>query len=389
MESSRSDTSAELLEGSKRPQVLSFSEPRSLTLSVRASALVFEDAASRQLLEHIERIAPSDATVLIIGETGTGKELIARHIHALSSRRNGPFGALNCAALSESLIESELFGHEKGAFTGALSSKDGWFETANNGTLFLDEVGDLPLGLQAKLLRVLQEREVVKVGARRATPVNVRVIAATNVNLEEAVEAGRFRADLYYRFNVATVRLVPLRERPGDILPLARHFLALYGERLGYRNAQLTEEAERVLLNYDWPGNIRELENAIHRALLVCPGDRIRPADFKLSGLRPQAPAVLTSTVSLESAVRQLCEQAPPKLFELIEATVLRTALDFCEQNQVQTARLLSISRNVLRHRMALYGLLPGSGHGEKANTAVAAYRNARAPHSSVQGCCD
>jgi sigma-54-specific transcriptional regulator len=380
-----------LLEGSRPSPVLSFSEPRSLTLSVRASALVFEDPASRQLLEHIERIAPSDATVLIIGETGTGKELIARHIHALSARRNGPFGALNCAALSETLIESELFGHEKGAFTGALSSKDGWFETAHNGTLFLDEVGDLPLGLQAKLLRVLQEREVVKVGARRATPVNVRVIAATNVNLEEAVEAGRFRADLYYRFNVAMVQLVPLRDRPGDILPLARHFLKLYGERLGYKDARLTAEAERLLLNYDWPGNIRELENAIHRALLVCPGDRLRPEDFKLSGLRPQAPAApvsTASTASLETAVRQLCERAPPKLFELIEATVLRTALEFCEQNQVQTARLLAISRNVLRHRMALYGLLPNS-QGEKPNAAVSAYPSMRASRPSVTGCCD
>lgn len=219
MEPSHSDPSTELLDKDQHPPVLSFSEPRSLTLSVRASALVFEDPVSRQLLKQIERIAPSDATVLIVGETGTGKELVARHIHALSARRNGPFGALNCAALTESLIESELFGHEKGAFTGALSSKDGWFESANNGTLFLDEIGDLPLGLQAKLLRVLQEREVVKVGARRATPVNVRVIGATNVNLEEAVEAGRFRADLYYRFNVATVQLVPLRDRPGISCP--------------------------------------------------------------------------------------------------------------------------------------------------------------------------
>ncbi|WP_051331835.1 sigma-54 interaction domain-containing protein [Methylocaldum szegediense] len=391
METSYPDRSTELLEGSHPSPVLSFSEPRSLTLSVRASALVFEDPASRQLLEHIERIAPSDATVLIIGETGTGKELIARHIHALSPRRNGPFGALNCAALSETLIESELFGHEKGAFTGAVSSKDGWFETANNGTLFLDEVGDLPLGLQAKLLRVLQEREVVKVGARRATPVNVRVIAATNVNLEEAVEAGRFRADLYYRFNVAMVQLVPLRDRPGDILPLARHFLKLYGERLGYKDARLTPEAERLLLNYDWPGNIRELENAIHRALLVCPGDHLRPEDFKLSGLRPQAtaaPVSITSTASLEAAVRQLCERAPPKLFELIESTVLRTALEFCEHNQVQTARLLAISRNVLRHRMALYGLLPNS-QGEKANTSGSGYAPTRSSHTLAPGCCD
>lgn len=248
---------------------------RQLSHTVRATAMVFEDPVSRKLLEHIERIAPSDATVLIIGETGTGKELVARHVHALSKRAKGPFGALNCAALSENLIESELFGHEKGAFTGALNTKDGWFETANKGSLFLDEVGDLPLGLQAKLLRVLQEREVVKVGSRTPSPVDVRVIAATNVNLEEAVAASHFRADLYYRFNVAAIHLSPLRERPGDILPLARHFLKVYGDRLGYGEIKLSPSTELALLNYDWPGNIRELENALERGVLFCKGNEL------------------------------------------------------------------------------------------------------------------
>lgn len=361
-----------LLKAPQHPPVLTFQEPRALSLSIRASALVFEDPASRRLLDHIERIAPSDATALIIGETGTGKELVARHIHNLSQRHSGTFGALNCAALSESLIESELFGHEKGSFTGAVNTKAGWFEAANNGTLFLDEIGDLPLSLQAKLLRVLQEREVVRVGARRATPVDVRVVAATNVNLDEAVEAGRFRADLYYRFNVATVMLLPLRERPGDILPLAHHFLELYSARLGYSEASLSPEAERVLLNYDWPGNIRELENAIHRALLVCPGSRLRAEDLKLSGVRAQAPVPQISTTSLESALRNLYERSPPKLFELIEEAVIRTAFEFCEENQVQTARLLDISRNVLRHRLALYGMLP-NGQGARARLTTTA----------------
>lgn len=343
--------------------LLSFDElqSRSLSLSVRATALVFEDPVSRRLLEQIERIAPSEATVLIIGETGTGKELVARHIHALSKRSKNTFGALNCAALSENLIESELFGHEKGSFTGALTSKDGWFETADKGSLFLDEVGDLPLGMQAKLLRVLQEREVVKVGSRHPVPVDVRIIAATNVNLEEAVAASHFRADLYYRFNVATIQLSPLRERPGDILPLARHFLKIYGDRLGYGEIKLSPATELTLLNYDWPGNIRELENAIHRALLVCPGNRLRPEDFKLTGVRVQEQGPLVSTTSLESALQRLCEQAPPKLFEIIEETVIRTAFEFCEENQVQTARLLDISRNVLRHKLGFYGMLPNS----------------------------
>jgi sigma-54-specific transcriptional regulator len=350
-------------QGEKAPTLLAFDElqSRSLSLSVRATALVFEDPVSRLLLEQIERIAPSDATVLIIGETGTGKELVARHVHALSKRSKNVFGALNCAALSENLIESELFGHEKGSFTGAFASKEGWFETANKGSLFLDEVGDLPVGMQAKLLRVLQEREVVKVGSRQPVPVDVRIIAATNVNLEEAVAASHFRADLYYRFNVATIHLLPLRERPGDIMPLARHFLKIYGDRLGYSEIKLSPTTELILLNYDWPGNIRELENAIHRALLVCPGNRLRPEDFKLSGVRNLDPGPLVSTTSLESTLQRLCEQAPPNLFKIIEETVIRTAFEFCEENQVQTARLLGISRNILRHKLGFYGMLPNS----------------------------
>ncbi|MEI6270209.1 MAG: sigma-54 dependent transcriptional regulator [Methylococcaceae bacterium] len=343
--------------------LLAFDElqSRSLSLSVRATALVFEDPVSRRLLEQIERIAPSDATVLIIGETGTGKELVARHVHALSKRSNNVFGALNCAALSENLIESELFGHEKGAFTGAFASKEGWFETANKGSLFLDEVGDLPLGMQAKLLRVLQEREVVKVGSRQPVPVDIRIIAATNVNLEQAVAASHFRADLYYRFNVATIQLSPLRERPGDIMPLARHFLKIYGERLGYGEIKLSPASEVTLLNYDWPGNIRELENAIHRAILVCPSHCLRPEDFQLSGVRILEPESIVSMTSLEGALQRLCEQAPPKLFEILEETIIRTAFGFCEENQVQTARLLDISRNVLRHKLGLYGMLPNT----------------------------
>lgn len=338
--------------------VLEFPEPRAMALSIRATALVFEDPASKELLAQVERIAPSDATVLIIGDTGTGKELIARHVHALSERRHGPFGALNCAALSETLIESELFGHEKGAFTGAIAAKPGWFEAANGGTLFLDEIGDLPLGLQAKLLRVLQEREVVRVGARRPTPVDVRVIAATNVNLEEAAQAGHFRTDLYYRFNVAALQLLPLCQRPGDILPLVRHFLRVYQDRLGYGERELTPEAKRFLTEYDWPGNIRELENAIHRALLVCPGKHIRPEDFRLSSVRALSASARVSTTSLETALNALYERTPPKLYELIEETLIRTAFEYCEQNQVQTAKLLDISRNVLRHRMGLYNIL-------------------------------
>ena len=337
-------------------------DPHTLSLSIRASCLVFEDPASRALLERVQRIAPSDATALIIGETGTGKELIARHIHELSGRRSGPFVAFNCAAISESLMESELFGHERGAFTGAVTAKSGWFETAQNGSLFLDEIGDLPLSLQAKLLRVIQEREVVRVGSRQPVAVDVRLIAATNVKLDEAVAAGRFREDLYYRLHVAPVPLPPLRDRPGDILPLVHHFLNIYGARLGYASADLAQEAVQQLLDYPWPGNIRELENTIHHALLVCPGHVVRPEDLRLPAPRSQrlpatAPAT-GSTQSLEALLRTLFNSDRSDLYRRIDETVIRTAFEYCEQNQLRTARLLGVTRNIVRDRLIRYGLL-------------------------------
>lgn len=330
--------------------------------SPRATAQVFADPRSLALLERIQLVAPSDANVLIVGETGTGKELVARHVHHLSHRRDAPFIAVNCGALSESLVESELFGHEKGAFTGALSAKPGWFEAAQGGTLFLDEIGDLPLPMQVKLLRVLQEREVVRLGARRSIPVDVRVVAATNVHLRDAVVAGRFREDLYYRLNVVQLGVPALRERPGDILPLAHHFMRTYRERIGHGARDLDEAAQRKLSAYSWPGNIRELENVVHHALLVCPRDRLGEADLPLSSLDVQrvrciAPereperAANTERV-LEAALRVLLEEGHDGLFERIENMVMRVAFDYCHRNQVQAARLLGISRNVLRARL-------------------------------------
>ena len=201
-------------------RVLTLPQSPSAPLSIRAKALVFHDPVSLQLLAQVERVACSDATALIIGETGTGKELVARHLHHCSGRQ-GPFVAVNCGAFSESLIDAELFGHESGAYTGATGARAGWFEAANGGTLFLDEIGDLPLALQVKLLRVLQERQVVRLGSRKAIPLDVRLVAATNIDLARAVEAQHFRADLYYRLSVATLVLPALRQRPGDILPPA------------------------------------------------------------------------------------------------------------------------------------------------------------------------
>jgi sigma-54 dependent transcriptional regulator len=342
---------------------------------VRARALVFEAPASRALLTHIDQLAPTDATVLITGETGTGKEIVARHLHERSARAGASFVAVNCGALTPSLLESELFGHERGAFTGAFASSQGWFETADKGTLFLDEVGDLPLGAQVKLLRVLQEREVVRVGARRAIRVDVRLIAATNTHLQQAVLEGRFREDLYYRLHVAHLALAPLRERREDVLPLADHFLRTYAARLGVSGAELTEGAIAQLLGHSWPGNIRELENVVHRALLVAREGRVTATDLQLAEgtttrrsapppPHPPAAAAADEThggdmrATLEAALLALFDEERPGLYDEIERIVFRTAYRFSDNNQLRTARLLGISRNVVRARLLQYGML-------------------------------
>ncbi|HTV19922.1 MAG TPA: aliphatic sulfonate ABC transporter substrate-binding protein [Polyangiaceae bacterium] len=350
--------------------VLTLPNADHLPLSVRAKALVFEDPLSRALLARIHRVAPSQATVLITGETGTGKEIVARHLHDSSQRRDKPFAAVNCGAFSESLAEAELFGHERGAFTGAQTSKAGWFETAHGGTLFLDEIGDLSLPLQVKLLRVLQEGEVVRVGSRQPIPIDVRLVAATNVDLRQAMSAGHFREDLFYRLNVTMLELPPLRERPGDIMPLARHFLEGYVRRLGVGAAQLSPGAERRLLDHAWPGNIRELENAIHHALLVCKAGEIQADDL---GLMPAALAVSRKPIAtpqvenrLDAALAELFEQNLPNLHEHVESALIRGAYRYCHNNQLQTARLLGVSRNVVRARLIQFGEIQGSLRGER-----------------------
>jgi len=344
--------------------------------SSRAKALVFEDARSKELLRLIERMAPSQATVLVTGETGTGKEIVARHLHELSPRREGPFLAINCGAFSETLVESELFGHEKGSFTGATSARAGWFEAAHGGTLFLDEIGDLPAPVQVKLLRVLQEREIVRLGSRQAQSVDVRLIAATNVDLGEAVAAGRFREDLYYRLNVASIALPSLRERPGDIVPLARYFLELYRQRLGLSLVTFTARAEHDLLEHTWPGNIRELDNVVHRALLVFQVDEITSADLRLSppskSRHPRLEA--RGEDALEQALVQLFEQGGPHLYNDVEERLMRAAYHFCDRNQVQTAKLLGISRNIVRARLMQYGDIAGTprhNHVRRASSSA------------------
>lgn len=346
--------------------VLTHPDARRLIRSERATAMVFEDQHSKELLDRLQQIAPSDAGVLIIGETGTGKELVARQIHQLGHRRNKPFVAVNCGAFSESLVESELFGHEKGSFTGAVDSRAGWFEAADGGTIFLDEIGDLSLAIQVKLLRVLQESEVTRLGSRHPKKLSIRVIAATNVQLEEAVRAGKFREDLYYRLKVAAVQLLPLRLRPADIIPLANYFIADYSERLGYEPAQLSASTEQFLTSYHWPGNIRELENAIHHALLVCKAQEIKPGDFQLSGLSAQAAhtfdagyaAAGVGKSSLQQVLLNWFEDGIENLDEQLEAEIIQAAYQYCHQNQLHTARLLGISRNIVRARLIKHGLL-------------------------------
>jgi len=357
------------IKGVQNMHLLTLPNPQALTTSIRATAQVFEDPRSAELLARIKMVAPSDANVLIMGETGTGKELIARHVHALSARCNGPFVGVNCGAFSESLVESELFGHEKGAFTGAFAAKAGWFETANGGTIFLDEIGDLPLSIQVKLLRVLQEREVVRLGSRKPIPIDVRLIAATNVRLEEAVLAGNFREDLFYRLRVVHLALPSLRERPGDILPLATYFVHEYRRRLGYGEISFHPDARDTLQQHPWPGNIRELENVIHHALLICKDSVIRSEDLHLSSLqlcrRHAEPLQATSQASaqvpgdqLEHALHALFEENHEALFEHIEEVVMRAAYKYCHQNQMQAARLLGISRNIIRARLIKIGAI-------------------------------
>jgi sigma-54-specific transcriptional regulator len=367
------------------PTLLTLPESPSGVLSIRAKALLFHDPRSADLFSHVERIARSEASVLVIGETGTGKELIARHLHTQSGRK-GPFLAVNCGAFSENLIDAELFGHESGAFTGAAQARAGWFEAANGGTLFLDEIGDLPLALQVKLLRVLQERQVVRLGSRKPIPLDVRLVAATNIDLRQAVEAQHFRADLFYRLSVATVSVPPLRDRTGDVLPLARHFIGVYGPRLGVHDAALAPDAEAALLAYPWPGNIRELENVIHVALIVCRGGRIAAGDLKLvtaAGLLPRpavgvqaaeslpAPLPQAPSQRLFDVIQALLSEATPELFETVEETLVKAAFSHAGDNQVRAARVLGVTRNTLRTLLKRHGLLGASREAEPDNASL------------------
>ena len=309
----------------------------------RIEGIIGESGAMLEVLSIVRRVAPSEATVLIRGESGTGKELIAKAIHFGSPRARGPLVKVNCAALPEALLESELFGHEKGAFTGALTSRQGRFELANGGTIFLDEIGDLPLHLQAKLLRVLQEREFEKVGSSRPVRVNVRIMAASHRPLEDLIKAGQLREDLYYRLNVVTIFIPPLRERRSDVALLLDHFLRYYAEKNGKTIRGLTPEGRDILLRYDYPGNVRELENIIERAVVLTRDDVIGSGDLPLTVQEPEV-ADGDRETNLTAAV------------EALERRMIRDALARSDGIQTRAAELLGMGERALRYKLTKYG---------------------------------
>ncbi len=314
----------------------------------------------KKILKDVKKLADTDVTVLLRGESGTGKEVLARAIHFNSKRKNKPFIAINCAALPESLIESELFGYEKGAFTGASSLKKGKFELADGGTIFLDEIGDMPLELQAKLLRVLQEREITRLGGAKPVKVDVRIIAATNRNLEQMVAEGKFREDLYYRLSVVTIYIPPLRDRKEDIPLLAEHILNKLSERHG-RKISISSEAISVLMQCDWPGNVRQLENCLERAVIFSEDNVLRPEDFPcyrgemcpLSAVVPSEDNVGPSVVK-ESFVpfKPYARPSPEQEKALIEDALRKTG--YC---QAKAARLLGMTPRQIGYRIKKYGI--------------------------------
>jgi two-component system NtrC family response regulator len=318
--------------------------------------IVGKSKRMQEVFELIKKMAPSSATVLIEGESGTGKELVAKSIHFNSPRKDKPFVAVNCSALSENLLESELFGHEKGAFTGAIAMKKGRFELADGGTLFLDEIGELSQNLQVKLLRVLQERAFERVGGTKPVPVNIRIIAATNKNLKHETEQGRFREDLYYRLNVLYLVLPPLRERVEDIRLLVDHMIEKYASerRPGLQVTGVDQEVDRLLYSYSWPGNVRELENAIERAMVLCPGNIIRVSDL---------PREFKKSISHSLQLEGISDNA--KLYEtldMVEKSMIERALAISGNVQSHAAELLGIGKSGLNQKIKKYGIKVDGG---------------------------
>ena len=318
-------------------------------------APVHRDAAMAAVLARAETVARAEASILITGESGTGKEVLARHIHRHSRRAKGPFVALNCAALPETLLESELFGHEKGAFSGALERRRGKFEQAEGGTLLLDEIGEMDIRLQAKILRVLQEREVDRLGGTAPVKVDVRILAATNRDLSAEVRAGRFREDLLFRLRVVSLRLPALRERPGDILPIAEHYARRYAEANGLPRRDFSPRARALLLSHPWPGNVRELENAVHRAVLLAGEEEIGAEAIELDAVEPAAPAAEGVAAAPIARMGSGVTALVGRRMEDVERDLILETLGHCLGNRTRAAEILGISIRTLRNKLHEY----------------------------------
>lgn len=328
--------------------------------------MVGTSASMQAVFEKIRKVAPSDSTVLLLGESGTGKELAARAVHQLSRRAEGPFIPVNCGALAETLLESELFGHEKGAFTGALRQKLGRFELADGGSIFLDEIGDLSAGLQVKLLRVLQEHAIERVGGEETIAIDVRVIAATNQDLERKVREGTFRQDLFYRLHIVPIRMPPLRERAGDIPALVEHFLRKLSRRTGKEIGRVHPEALAALQSYRWPGNVRELENVLEQAMVFCPGDVLEARDLPTNVLGHQSPLPLVDASAVGELRLNLQGATLPDILEQVEKTLVSQAFQKANRIKTETARLLGIKTSALYYKLEKYGLIDsGQQNGE------------------------
>jgi DNA-binding NtrC family response regulator len=326
-----------------------------------ASEILGNSPAIRDALDILEQVAPTDSTVLITGESGTGKELLARAVHYTSLRADGPFLSVNCAAFPETLLESELFGHVRGAFSGAYQDKKGLIEVCNQGTFFLDEIGELGLNTQVKLLRVLEERRILPVGGTAPRKIDVRFICATNKDLEVEVQAGRFRVDLFYRINVLPIRLPPLRERKKDIPLLAAHFLTKYSRKLGKEIAGVSKAAQERLEAHDWPGNVRELENTLQRAVTLCRGVEVEPEHLLLA--RGVQPNPLGAVAGAAPAGAPAAPVIPPEGMDLekhlaeIERTYLQAALEHTNGHLTNAAKALGITFRAIRYKVKKYGL--------------------------------
>jgi DNA-binding NtrC family response regulator len=312
---------------------------RELTRRELPDHIIAESSSFREMIALADKIAPTGSTVLITGESGTGKEIIARYIWEKSDRSKRAFIALNCSTLSGELMESELFGHEKGAFTSAVSVKNGLVETANGGTLFLDEIGEMPVGIQAKLLRFLDSGEFRRVGGNRAMKADVRIIAATNRNLDDAIKKGDFREDLYYRLNVITINIPPLRDRKDDVIPLAEHFMAKYSRIISKRVDRLDRDAAKLLVRYNWPGNVRELENVIERAVILCDSGTIMNKDLSIK--YPEAPMVSVG----------------PSTLKEVEKEHILNVLKQTGGNQTMASKILGVDRKTLYLKLKKYGI--------------------------------